>query len=323
MAARGKELAPERAPLRRPAGPEQGGDGGEVRRAAGACLAAQLRRAADGARGGRSALRGEGSTLRRRRSAAHRMPEGHGGARHPVLEFDDRARGARRAPRAGRGARQFAARAGEAPRRHRRRRDRRAQHSHRHPAGLRARRGAAPVEALLPRRRRGSGAARRGRLRARQGEGLTRALLLALAAAAFAGQAAPSEEALSALRGRIESLRRELDGRQAAVERVLLARQALAAPEALRAVLSGDDPADFARRLYYVGYVSRAAAALIAGYRADLEALLGLQREAQVKRERLRSVEQASRADRDRILREREARRRGLERAAGWIRRTR
>ena len=199
------------------------------------------------------------------------------------------------------------------------------------------------------------------------------------AAAALAAHAAPSEQDLAVLRTRIESLQRELDGkeaerreardalrdseraisnanrtlgalqsegrqlqmeiarlaerrklleralaeRQAAVERVLLARQGLAAPDALRAVLSGDDPADFSRRLYYVGYVSRAAAALLNGYRADLEALLGLQREAQVKRERLRTVEQASRADREKILREREARRRVLERAAGEIRRSR
>jgi len=119
------------------------------------------------------------------------------------------------------------------------------------------------------------------------------------------------------------SLERALAERQAAVERVLLARQVFAAPDVLRAALSGDDPADFGRRLHYVGYVSRAAAALIAGYRADLEALARLEREAQAKRERLRAVGEASRADRDKILREREARRRVLARAAGEIRRSR
>jgi septal ring factor EnvC (AmiA/AmiB activator) len=72
-----------------------------------------------------------------------------------------------------------------------------------------------------------------------------------------------------------------------------------------------------------MGYVSRAAATLIGGYRADLDALERLVREAQVKREALRSVEQAARADRSRIVREREARRRVLERTAGEIRRNR
>src|SRR5258706_579864 len=46
VAAGREELAAERAPLRRPPGAEQGRDGGEVRREAGARLAAQLRYAA-------------------------------------------------------------------------------------------------------------------------------------------------------------------------------------------------------------------------------------------------------------------------------------
>ena len=48
--------------------------------------------------------------------------------------------------------------------------------------------------------------------------------------------------------------------RQAAAERVIAARQALVAPDVLRAALSGDAPVDFGRRLVYVSYVSRAAA---------------------------------------------------------------
>lgn len=107
------------------------------------------------------------------------------------------------------------------------------------------------------------------------------------------------------------------------MERVLVTRQALAGPDVLRAALSGDDPAALGRRLHYIGYVSRAAAALIGGYRADLDALERLAREAQVKRDALRSVDQAARTDRSRILREREARRRVLERTAAEIRRHR
>jgi septal ring factor EnvC (AmiA/AmiB activator) len=107
------------------------------------------------------------------------------------------------------------------------------------------------------------------------------------------------------------------------MERLLVARQGLGAPDVVPAALSGDDPSALGRRLAYVGYVSRAAAALINAYRADRDALGALEREAQVKRERLRSVEQASRADRARIVREREARRRVLERSAAEIRRQR
>jgi len=120
-----------------------------------------------------------------------------------------------------------------------------------------------------------------------------------------------------------QGLEREIAGRERSMERLLIARQGLGAPDVARAALSGDDPSELSRRLAYVGYVSRAAAALVAAYRADLDALGGLEREAQAKRERLRSVEQASRADRARIVRERETRRRVFERSAAEIRRSR
>ena len=122
---------------------------------------------------------------------------------------------------------------------------------------------------------------------------------------------------------RRRALERTLAERQGAVEAVLRARQGLGAPELVRAALSGDDPAELARRLQYIAYLSRAAAELIATHRAELEALASLQHEAEVKRERLRTVEQASRADRSRIVREREARRRVLGRLAQELRRSR
>ena len=122
---------------------------------------------------------------------------------------------------------------------------------------------------------------------------------------------------------RHQELERTLAQRRAAVSRVLMARQGNATPDALRAVLSGDDPADVGRRLEYVGYVSRAVAALLNAYRGDLETLERLAREAQARRERLRAVEEASRADRQTILREREARRRVLARTSGEIRASR
>jgi murein hydrolase activator len=122
---------------------------------------------------------------------------------------------------------------------------------------------------------------------------------------------------------RRQGLEREIAARQRSMERLLVARQALGAPDVVRAALSGDDPSELGRRLAYIGYVSRAAAALVAAYRADLDALAGLQREAQAKRERLRSVEAASRADRARIVHERETRRRVLVRSAAEIRRQR
>ena len=122
---------------------------------------------------------------------------------------------------------------------------------------------------------------------------------------------------------RRRTLERTLAERQGAVEAVLRARQGLAAPEVVRAALSGDEPGQLARRLQYIAYLSRAAAELLAAHRAELEALAALEREADVKRSRLSKVEQASRADRSRIVREREARRRVLGRLGQELRASR
>jgi septal ring factor EnvC (AmiA/AmiB activator) len=120
-----------------------------------------------------------------------------------------------------------------------------------------------------------------------------------------------------------KTLERTMAEREATVERLLRARQSVAGPDFLRAALSGDDPSDVGRRLQYMGYVSRAAAALLNRYRADLQALEQLAREAQGKRDGLRSVEERARADRARIAREREARRLVFNRARDEIRRNR
>src|SRR5216117_169389 len=90
--------------------------------------------------------------LRRNCRAAHGMPEGHGGARRPLLGNGDRAAGPRRQARAGRRARQLASRLGEAFGQYFRCSDRGREYSDRNPARLRARRQAEAAQALLPRR---------------------------------------------------------------------------------------------------------------------------------------------------------------------------
>jgi murein hydrolase activator len=119
---------------------------------------------------------------------------------------------------------------------------------------------------------------------------------------------------------RRRALTKVLAEREAAIGRMLIARQTGGAPDALRVALSGEDPATLARRLHYVGYVSRAAAAVLGAYRAAIAESERLGREAEDKRARLRSVEQASRTDRAKILAERREKRRIFERAAGEIR---
>jgi septal ring factor EnvC (AmiA/AmiB activator) len=127
----------------------------------------------------------------------------------------------------------------------------------------------------------------------------------------------------AAIADKRRGLERSLVERRAAIGRMLVARQAGGAPEALRVALSGEDPAAVARRLHYAGYVARASAATLAGYRDALAQAERLENEAAAKRGRLAALQAASRADRERVLAERAERRRVLERTAGEIRKSR
>lgn len=119
---------------------------------------------------------------------------------------------------------------------------------------------------------------------------------------------------------RERSLKKDLGAQQDALGRVLRARQEGGAPDALRLVLSGEDPAEVARKLYYLAHVSRAVAAMVESFRAGLAALAQVRAETRQKAERLAQVEQAQRADRKRIVAERAERRRVLARIASEIR---
>ncbi len=94
-----QQLAAERAPLRRAAGSQQGGNSGEVRRGAGAHLAQKLRRSAATAGADRPAASLARPALSRPRgegSPPHRVPEGHRGPRSPLLARVHCSRPARR-----------------------------------------------------------------------------------------------------------------------------------------------------------------------------------------------------------------------------------
>ena len=111
--------------------------------------------------------------------------------------------------------------------------------------------------------------------------------------------------------------------REAAIARMLVARAAAGVPDVVTVTLTGNDPADLGRALHYLGHISRAAAGLLAEQRAALTELERLGEEARGRAERLRAIEQASRADRDKVLSERRERRRVLQRVAADIRENR
>ena len=132
-----------------------------------------------------------------------------------------------------------------------------------------------------------------------------------------------ARQALKALGERRRALEEALAARQSSLARLLAARAAGGAPDALRVALSGEDPNDAARRLYYLSLVSRAVARLIDAHREGLAELAGLRAESESRARELGQIEARSRADRERILAERRERRRLLERIAGELRKGR
>jgi septal ring factor EnvC (AmiA/AmiB activator) len=135
------------------------------------------------------------------------------------------------------------------------------------------------------------------------------------------GRAAQAE--LARLAARSRALAERLARQQAALGRLLAARHAAGAPDALKIALSGANPSDVARRLYYLAELSRATARLGDALREGLAETEDVRRAAEERRRRLAAIEEESRRDRARILDERRARRSILARVSGEIRKSR
>ncbi|HMA90891.1 MAG TPA: peptidoglycan DD-metalloendopeptidase family protein [Burkholderiales bacterium] len=124
-----------------------------------------------------------------------------------------------------------------------------------------------------------------------------------------------------ALEARRRSLTRRLALQQAALGKILAARYEGGAPGALRLVLSGEDPGEVARKLYYLTRVSQASAGLVASMRDGLAELADLRRELDARSARLAEVTLAQRADRERVLAEQRKRQHVLAKLGDEIRR--
>jgi septal ring factor EnvC (AmiA/AmiB activator) len=135
------------------------------------------------------------------------------------------------------------------------------------------------------------------------------------------GRAAQDE--LARLAAQSRTLGERLARQEAGLGRLLAARHAAGAPDALKIALSGENPSDVARRLYYLAELSRATARLGAALRENLARAEDLRRAAEERRRRLAAIEAESRRDRARILAERRERRVILNRVAGDIRKAR
>jgi murein hydrolase activator len=125
---------------------------------------------------------------------------------------------------------------------------------------------------------------------------------------------------LETLTSRRRELAAGLQKQQVALSRMLSARYSAGLPDVLRVALSGNDPNDAGRHLYYLGIVSRAAARVVGRFRASAAELEQVTEAVRAKAERLEAIEVEKRTERQKIVAESRERKRVLERLAGDIR---
>ncbi|APV52223.1 hypothetical protein BWI17_01180 [Betaproteobacteria bacterium GR16-43] len=138
--------------------------------------------------------------------------------------------------------------------------------------------------------------------------------LFALAQAAKATQVE-----LDGIAAREKAARAAIAEQEALAGRLLRLQYLQGAPDRLRIILEGRDPAQVGRHLAYLGYIQRERAGLITDLRKGTETLAALQAEALERREAL-AANQAEQASETRKLeRERVARASAVRRLAGEV----
>jgi septal ring factor EnvC (AmiA/AmiB activator) len=132
-----------------------------------------------------------------------------------------------------------------------------------------------------------------------------------------------AQAALARLAGESRTLEARLARQQGALGRLLAARYAAGAPDALKIALTGEHPSDVARRLHYLAELSRATSRLAGELRAGLAQAEDLRRATEERRQRLAAIEAESREDRARIVAEQRKRRGILQTISVDIRKAR
>lgn len=125
---------------------------------------------------------------------------------------------------------------------------------------------------------------------------------------------------LQRLAGQKRAIEAEIASRREPLGRLLLARYMHGEPNALRVLLSGEDPNRAARDLHYTSYVSHAQAELIRSLRSGLAHLREVETRTQGAAAELAAIELKQRSERMHLLRQQAERRNVLLHASGRIR---
>ena len=118
------------------------------------------------------------------------------------------------------------------------------------------------------------------------------------------------------LTARKHSIEGDLAGREQDLARLLNAIYRAGEPGLLKTILSGQDPNQTARNLYYLGVLSKAQFKWIHALRDDLARLRGLEEELRTSAEEIRELERAQKSQRDELMRQQQARRKVLDKVS-------
>ena len=139
----------------------------------------------------------------------------------------------------------------------------------------------------------------------------------------LAQQSSDVNRRLSELNAGARKGRTTLQGQQALLSRLLFQQYTGAQPEPLRLILSGEDPNRIARNLHYLGYVSRARAALIRDIDRNLTGIRQVAQEAGQQARELAAIAAEQTVQRRRLESEKRSREQVLARISKDIQRQR
>ena len=125
--------------------------------------------------------------------------------------------------------------------------------------------------------------------------------------------------ALDRLHAQSEQLGRMVRGQQARLEKLIYRRYLSGSEDSLRLMLSGRDPAQVSRELYYYTYVSRARSEAIGQLRANLAQLKEVEEATREKAAELATVKTAQVQQKQRLEAERRVRKQVLTKVSGEI----
>lgn len=129
--------------------------------------------------------------------------------------------------------------------------------------------------------------------------------------------------ALTRLQNQARTLESDIAEEQAVLGKLLYRQYVGGRSDALKLVLNREDPNEIARQLQYLGYVSRARAQMLASLRDNLADLRTLSEASRKKAAELRALESEESRQKNRLVKEKETRKRVYAEVSGEISKSR